>query len=474
MSNVKLDKILKFIKDESVEYIDFRFTDILGQFHHITYKAKHADRKVLSEGVFFDGSSIRGWKGIENSDMLLIPDLDSAFLDEFTVQKTLIIICDVVDPIEGAAYQFDPRNIAKKAVALLREKKIAENAYFGPEVEFFIFDEIRYKDDAMHSYFKINSNEGPGNNATNIPSGNLGHRADLKGGYFPVQPIDTLHDIRSEICNVIEKFGLSSRFHHHEVAAAGQCEIDFEYADLVQSADNVQKFKYAVKNVAASYGKTATFMPKPIYNDNGSGMHVHMSLWKNNANLFYSKSSEYAELSEFALYCIGGIIKHARVLNAFTNPSTNSYKRLVPGFEAPVNLAYSMRNRSASIRIPCSNSSGAKRIEVRFPDPTANPYLAFSAMLLAALDGVKNKIHPGEAIDKNLYQLKSSELKKIPSVCGSLSDALKELERGAGFLVEDGVFTDEFIKNYINLKKKEVQALDLHPHPIEFKMYYSN
>jgi len=474
MSKLNAEKILKKIKDENIEFVDFRFTDLLGQFHHITYKAKYVNGDLLTNGIFFDGSSIAGWKGIENSDMLLAPDLTTAFLDEFTVQKTLILICDVQDPVEGDSYQFDPRNIAKKAYLALKKSKIADHAYFGPEVEFFIFDEILFKNDDMHSYFKIRSNEGPNNNDIELPGGNLGHRTSLKGGYFPVQPIDTLHDIRAEISNVIESFGLRSRFHHHEVAAAGQCEIDFEYADLIQAADNVQKFKYAVKNVAASYGKTATFMPKPIANDNGSGMHVHQSIWKGDTNLFYSKNGKYAEFSDIGLYYIGGIIRHAKALNAFTNPSTNSYKRLVPGFEAPVNLAYSMRNRSAAIRIPCKQSIHATRIEVRFPDPTANAYLAFSAMLMAGLDGIRNKIHPGEAVEKNLYHLKASEAKKIPSVCGTLREALIEVEKDKKFLLVDSVFSEEFIANYINLKMNEVKMLEASPHPLEFQLYYSN
>lgn len=463
--------ILKMIKDHKVENVDFRFTDSKGKFHHITYRATHVDEVVLQQGLGFDGSSIEGWKEINESDMLIKPDLSTAHLDVFTEQSCLILICDVIDPMTGEGYERDPRTVAKKAEAFVKKSGVGDVVYIGPEAEFFVFDDIRFSNDPHKVMYKIDSEEGPHNNCTKYPMGNFGHRPDYKGGYFPVQPVDSLFDVRCEMVSCLKEFGLVPTLHHHEVAAS-QCEIGFEYSTLVNSADNIQKFKYVVHNVAARHGKTATFMPKPIFGDNGSGMHTHQSIWKGGKPLFY-KEGGYADLSETAIYYIGGIIKHAKAINAFANPTTNSYKRLVPGYEAPVQLAYSARNRSAAIRIPYVHSPKAKRIEVRFPDPTANPYLAFAAMLMAGIDGIKNKIHPGEAIDKNLYNLSEKESKKVPTVCRSLREALEHLDKDRAFLKQGGVFSDDLIDSYIALKMPEVEAWEMAPHPIEFKMYYS-
>lgn len=467
----KAEDILSLIKSEAVEQIDFRFTDILGKFHHITYKASNFSQSLLGHGIAFDGSSILGWKEINESDMLLKPDLETATMDPFTATPCLIIFCNVFDPVTGKPYIRDPRSVMIRAEEYLKKSGVGEAAYFGPETEFFIFDDIRFINDPNMTSFEIDSHEGSYNSDTKFANGNSGHRPGCKGGYFPVQPVDSLFDIRSEISTVLEGIGLKPILHHHEVAAS-QCEIGFEYSTPMHSADNVQKFKYVVKNVANSYGKTATFMPKPIYGDNGSGMHIHQSIWKKGKNLFY-KAGTYADLSETCLYYIGGIIEHARAINAFANPTTNSYKRLVPGFEAPVKLAYSARNRSAAIRIPYSHEEKAKRIEVRFPDPTANPYLAFSSMLLAGIDGIKNKIHPGNAIDKNLYALTSKEDAHIPKVSASLYESLKHLDKDREFLKKGDVFSDDLIDKYIDIKMNEVRAWEMAPHPIEFKMYYS-
>ncbi len=467
----KAEEILSLLKKEVIEQVDFRFTDTLGKLHHITYKASNLTKSLLEYGIGFDGSSISGWKEINESDMQLKPDLDSWIMDPFTAMPCMIIFCNVFDPTTGKPYLRDPRSLVIRAEEYLKKSGVGEIAFFGPEIEFFIFDDVRYSITPNKAYCRVDSHEGPYNSGTKFANGNTGHRPDYKGGYFPVQPIDSLFDIRSEICSVLEEIGLKSTLHHHEVAAS-QCEIGFEYSTPMHSADNVQKFKYAVKNVADSYGKTATFMPKPVYGDNGSGMHTHQSIWKKGKNLFF-KTGNYAELSESCLYYIGGIIKHAQAINAFTNPTTNSYKRLVPGFEAPVQLAYSARNRSAAIRIPFSNGEKAKRIEVRFPDPTANPYLAFAAMLLAGIDGIKNKIHPGSAIDKNLYALTPKEEKLIPKVSGSLCESLKQLSKDREFLKKGDVFSDDLIDSYIDLKMNEVRTWEMAPHPIEFKMYYS-
>ena len=425
----------------------------------------------FESGHAFDGSSIAGWKGIQASDMLLMPDASTARLDPFSDETMLIISCDVLEPSDGKPYDRCPRGIAKRAEAYLKQSGIGDVAYFGPEPEFFIFDGVTWNVDMSGCFVKIKSEEAPWSTGIDYEAGNMGHRAPVKGGYFPVPPADTLMDIRNAMSLALEEQGVEVEVHHHEVASAGQCEIGTRFAPLVQRADWLQILKYTVWNVAASYGKTATFMPKPIVGDNGSGMHCHQSVWKGGQNLFAGNG--YAGLSDFALYYIGGIIKHAKALNAFTNPSTNSYKRLVPGYEAPVLLAYSARNRSASCRIPSTATPKAKRVEVRFPDPTANPYLAFAAMLMAGLDGIANKIDPGPAMDKDLYDLPPKELKKIPTVCGSLREALQNLDKDRNFLKAGGVFNDDFIDAYIELKMKEVMRFEMTPHPVEFDMYYS-
>ena len=425
---------------------------------------------MFEDGVMFDGSSISGWKSINESDMILMPDASTAFLDPFAAQATMIIVCDVIEPSTGQSYGRDPRSTAKRAEAYLGNTRIGDTAYFGPELEFFVFDDVKFHLSGTGNSYEVDSEEMPKNTGKSYDTGNMGHRPGVKGGYFPVQPIDSLSDLRAEMLSVLGEVGIVPVIHHHEVAP-GQCELGFDFSTLTATADNVQKYKYVVHNVAHSYGKTATFMPKPISGDNGSGMHCHQSIWKGGKPLFAGNG--YADLSEMCLYYIGGIIKHAKALNAFTNASTNSYKRLIPGFEAPVLLAYSARNRSASIRIPYVASPKAKRIEVRFPDPTANPYLAFAAMLMAGLDGIENKIHPGDAMDKNLYDLPPEELKDVPTVCGSLREALAALDADRTFLKKGDVFTDDQINSYIELKMHEVYNLEHTPHPIEFQMYYS-
>jgi len=463
--------VLKMAKDNEAKFVDFRFTDTKGKEQHVTVPVSQFSMDKFENGHAFDGSSIAGWKGIEASDMLLYPDPDSAFLDPFREETTICITCDVIEPSDGKGYDRDPRSLAKRAEAYLKASGLGDTAYFGPEPEFFIFDQIRWGEDMSGCFVKIDSEEASWSSGEKLDGGNFGHRPSVKGGYFPVPPVDSLQDIRSEMCLLLEAMGVPVEVHHHEVAGAGQCEIGTKFSTLVERADWLQKLKYVVHNVAASYGKTATFMPKPVVGDNGSGMHVHQSVWKGGANLF--SGNAYSGLSEFALYYIGGIIKHARALNAITNPGTNSYKRLVPGFEAPVKLAYSARNRSASIRIPYVSNPKARRIEVRFPDPTANPYLAFAAMLMAGLDGVENKIHPGEAADKNLYDLPPEEDAKIPTVCSSLEQALEYLDKDRGFLTKAGVFSDEMIDAYMGLKMEEVTRFRMTTHPIEFDMYYS-
>ncbi len=464
------NKVLQLIKEHDAQFVSFRFTDPKGKWQHTDFYSKQVDAELLENGVMFDGSSISGWKSINESDMILMPQLDSAFMDPFTAQPTVVVFCDVLEPATGSGYMRDPRSTAKRAEAYLKYTGIADTAYFGPELEFFIFDDVRYANEMNGSFVQIDSEEGPYNTGRDYESGNLAHRPTVKGGYFPVQPIDSLNDIRAEMLSVLDMVGVEPILHHHEVAPS-QCELGFMFSTLLQTADNVQKYKYVVHNVAHSYGKTATFMPKPIYGDNGSGMHTHQSLWKSSKPLF--AGSLYADLSETCLYYIGGIIKHAKALNAFTNPSTNSYKRLIPGFEAPVLLAYSARNRSASIRIPYVSSPKAKRIEVRFPDPTANPYYAFTAMLMAGLDGIENKIHPGDAMDKNLYDLPPEELKGVPTVCGSLREALEALDKDRAFLKKGDVFNDDQIDAYIDLKMQDVYAWEHTPSPKEFEMYYS-
>ena len=466
-------ELAKYIEENEVVFINFRFTDPRGKWHHITYNANQVSENIFQKGVMFDGSSIAGWKEINNSDMVIKPDYHTGFFDPFSNYKTLIFICDVIDPDDNGFYERDPRSTARKAEAYLTKSGLADKAFFGPELEFFIFDSVRFKVEMNECSFNLDSYEGSynSNNKYDNIEPNLGHRPGVKGGYMPVTPMDNLNNIRSEISLMLEKVGLIPILHHHEVAP-GQCELGFKYSTLLDTADNVQKYKYVVHNIADRFGKSATFMPKPIRGDNGSGMHVHQSLWKGTDPLFAGE--EYAGLSEICLYYIGGIMKHAKAINAFTNPTTNSYKRLVPGYEAPVLLAYSSRNRSSSIRIPHVHSRNEKRIEVRFPDPASNPYYAFAAMLMAGIDGIKNKIHPGRAAEKNLYQLSIEELAAIETVSTSLAESLQALSDDREFLKAGGVFTDDQIDSYIQLKLSEVSEVDQTPHPVEFKLYYSN
>jgi glutamine synthetase len=463
--------VMKMIKDNEVKFIDLRFTDTRGKEQHVSVPTKAFDDSKFSDGHAFDGSSIAGWKGIQASDMLLMPDPASANMDPFTDEPTLLLTCDVVEPSDGKGYDRDPRSIAKRGEAYLKSTGIGDTAYFGPEPEFFVFDSVSWNVGMSGSFVKIQSVEAPWASSEEMEGGNMGHRPAVKGGYFPVPPVDSLQDIRSAMCLALEEMGVEVEVHHHEVAAPGQCEIGTKFNSLVKRADWMMIMKYVIHNVAHSYGKTATFMPKPVVGDNGSGMHVHQSLWKGKENLF--SGNGYAGLSELALYYIGGIIKHAKALNAITNPGTNSYKRLVPGFEAPINLAYSARNRSASVRIPYVANPKARRIEVRFPDPTANPYLAFTAMMMAGLDGIQNKVHPGDPIDKNLYDLPPEEAKKVPNVCSSLDMALDHLDKGREFLTRGGVFSNDMIDAYIALKMEEVTAFRMTTHPLEYQMYYS-
>ncbi|MFN9105300.1 MAG: type I glutamate--ammonia ligase [Betaproteobacteria bacterium] len=464
-------EVMKMIADNEVKFVDLRFTDTKGKEQHVSVPAKAFDEGKFEQGHAFDGSSISGWKGIEASDMLLMPDADSARMDPFREENTLIVTCDVHEPSTGKGYERDPRSLAKRAEAYLKSTGVGDTAYFGPEPEFFIFDSVTWNVDMSGCFVKIKSEEAPWSTGLDYEAGNLAHRPGLKGGYFPVPPTDSMQDIRSEMCLLLEQQGVEVEVHHHEVAAPGQCEIGTKFSTLVKRADWLQILKYTVWNVAASYGKTATFMPKPVVGDNGSGMHVHQSIWKDGTNLFAGNG--YAGLSDFALYYIGGIIKHARALNAITNPGTNSYKRLVPGFEAPVKLAYSARNRSASIRIPYVSNPKGRRIEVRFPDPTANPSMAFAAMKMAGLYGVQNKIHPGDPADKNLYDLPPEEDAKIPTVCSSLDQALEALDRDREFLTRGGVFSNEMIDAYIELKMADVTRFRMTTHPVEYDMYYS-
>ncbi len=463
--------VLDLISKESAKFVDFRFTDTRGKEQHVSVPSHTVDEELFEDGKMFDGSSIAGWKGINESDMILMPDPTSAVIDPFFEEASVILRCDVIEPTTMQGYERDPRSLAKRAEAYLKSTGIADTAYFGPENEFFIFDDVRWGADISGSFCKIDSQEAGWNSERVYEGGNIGHRPGIKGGYFPVPPVDALQDIRSAMCLAMEDMGLKTEVHHHEVATAGQCEIGVAFGHLLQKADEVQVLKYAVMNVAHAYGKTATFMPKPLVGDNGSGMHVHQSLAKSGKNLF--SGNLYGGLSELALHYIGGIIKHARALNALTNASTNSYKRLVPGFEAPVMLAYSARNRSASIRIPYVSSPQKRRIEVRFPDATANPYFAFSAMMLAGLDGILNKIHPGEAMDKDLYDLPPEEEKNIPQVCYALDMALEHLDKDRAFLKAGGVFTDDVIDAYIKLKMQDVTRLRMTTHPVEFDLYYS-
>jgi glutamine synthetase len=462
---------MKMMKDNNVKFVYFRFTYTRGKEQHVSMPVDIVDADMFTEGKMFDGSSISGWKGINESDMILMPDPDTAVMDPFTDEPTLIVSCDVVEPATGEGYDRCPRSLAKRAEAYLKSTGIADTAYFGPEPEFFVLDDVRWGADMSGAFYKVDSEEAEWNSERVFEEGNIGHRPGLKGGYFPVPPVDSLHDVRSAMCLAMEEMGVKVEVHHHEVATAGQCEIGTMFNTLVKRADWNQKLKYCVHNVAHAYGKTATFMPKPLVGDNGNGMHVHQSLAKDGVNLF--SGDQYGGLSETALFYIGGIIKHARALNAFTNASTNSYKRLVPGFEAPVMLAYSARNRSASIRIPYVANPKARRIEVRFPDPTANPYLAFAAMMMAGLDGIQNKIHPGDAMDKDLYDLPAEEAAAIPTVCHSFDQALESLDADRAFLTAGGVFTDDMISAYIDLKMDEITRLRMTTHPVEFDMYYS-
>ncbi len=472
MAEIKAPKdVLNMIKEEKVEIVDLRFMDFPGMWQHCSYPVSEIDEGTFEEGLGFDGSSIRGWQAINESDMLIKPVAESAFIDPFFKAKTLVMICNICDPVTGEDYSRDPRNIARKAENYLKSLGIADTAYFGPEAEFFVFDDARFDQNQHEGYYHLDSVEGAWNSGR-IESPNLGYKIRYKEGYFPVPPTDSMMDLRSDMVLTMQKIGLTLEAQHHEVATGGQAEIDMKFAPLVQMADNLLKFKYVIKNTAKLYNKTVTFMPKPLFGDNGSGMHVHMSLWKNKQNLFAGEG--YAGLSEMAMYAIGGILKHAPSLCAFTNPTTNSYKRLVPGYEAPVNLAYSRRNRSASIRIPLySASPRAKRLEFRCPDPSSNPYLAFSAILMAALDGIQNKIDPGDPLDKDIYDLEPQELAKVPKTPGSLREALNNLSNDNAYMLRGDVFTPDVIDTWINYKMvKEVEAIDLRPHPWEFVMYY--
>jgi len=470
MTMANAETVLKTIRDKEVKFLDLRFTDPRGKLQHLTMDAAVVDEDIFADGVMFDGSSIVGWKPINESDMTLMPDPETAHLDPFYAQATLGVFCDVLEPTTGEPYTRDPRTTAKKAEAYLRQTGVGDTVYFGPEAEFFIFDDVRFTAEPYDCGFHLHSTELPTNTGTEYEMGNLGHRPRTKGGYFPVNPVDSCQDIRSEMISVMSEMGISTEKHHHEVGAA-QHELGIKHDTLTRTADFMQLYKYVVHNVAHAYGKTATFMPKPVFGDNGSGMHCHQSIWKGDTPLFAGNG--YADLSETCLWYIGGIIRHARAINAFSNPTTNSYKRLVPGYEAPVLLAYSSRNRSASCRIPHAVSPKGKRVEVRFPDPAANPYLAFAAMLMAGLDGIENRIHPGDAMDKDLYDLPPEELKDVPTVATSLREACENLDRDRAFLKKGGVFTDDQIDGYLRVKMEEVDRFEQTPHPVEFDMYYS-
>lgn len=464
------DTMLKTISDENIEYVDIRFTDPRGKLQHVTVMADQVDTDFIEEGFMFDGSSIAGWKSIEASDMKLMIDTDSAYIDPFYAEKTLCVHCSVVEPDTGEAYERDPRGTAEKAEAYLKSSGIGDVAYMGPEAEFFLFDNVRYSNEMNKVSFEVDALDASWNTDTDFEMGNTGHRPGVKGGYFPVNPVDDGQDIRSEMLSTMKRLGMKVDKHHHEVASC-QHELGLIFGSLTKQGDELQKFKYVIHNVAQAYGKSATFMPKPIAGDNGTGMHVNMSIWKGGKPLF--AGDKYADLSQEAIYYIGGILKHAKSLNAFTNPGTNSYKRLIPGFEAPVLRAYSARNRSGCVRIPWTESPKAKRVEARFPDPSSNPYLCFSALLMAGLDGIKNKINPGEAMDKNLYDLPAEELADIPTVCGSLREAVEELQKDHEYLLAGDVFTKDQIDGYIDLKMEEIEKYEHTPHPVEYGMYYS-
>ncbi|MBA4800376.1 MULTISPECIES: type I glutamate--ammonia ligase [Euryhalocaulis] len=463
------EEILKTIKDEDIDFVDLRFTDPRGKMHHVTFDISMVDEDFFEDGAMFDGSSIEGWKAINESDMTLMPDTSVYQLDPFYQQPTLSVFCDVLEPNTGQPYERCPRSTAKRAESYLQQAGIGDSAFFGPEAEFFVFDDVRWNTSQDETGYALDSTELPANSGSHYEGGNMGHRPGPKGGYFPVPPIDSAQDLRSEMLAVMTELGLEPEKHHHEVAPA-QHELGMKFSSLTEMADRMQLYKYIVHNVSAAFGKTATFMPKPMWNDNGSGMHVHQSIWKDGKPLF--AGDRYADLSETCLHYIGGIIKHARAINAFSNASTNSYKRLVPGFEAPVLLAYSARNRSASIRVPHSPSPKGKRIEARFPDAAGNPYLIFTALLMAGLDGIENKIDPGSALDKNLYDLPPEELEGVPTVCRSLREALEALSDDREFLKKGGVMSDDQIDSYIDLKMEEVLRFETHPHPVEFDMYY--
>lgn len=465
------NNIYKLVEEHEIEFVDLRFSDLRGKEHHVTVPVSKIDDNFFKYGKAFDGSSLSGWQNINKSDLLLVPDLSTAVVDPFCEAPTLIIRCDVFDPDTQAPYSRDPRGVAKRAEDYLSKSGIADLCYFGQEVEFFIFDDARWDTQMNSCFYEVDSEEASWNTGKVMENGNMGHRPRTKGGYFPVPPVDSSHDLRSHMCKALEHVGLVPEVHHHEVATCGQNEITTRYSTLLHKCDEMLAFKYVIQNVAHAHNKTVTFMPKPLVGDNGSGLHCHQSLAKNGKNLFAGK--EYAGLSEMALYYIGGIIKHARALNAFTNPSTNSYKRLVPGFEAPVTMVYSEGNRSAGIRIPHVFSDKEKRIEARFPDAMANPYLAFSAMLMAGLDGIRNKIHPGEAVDENLYDMPAERVKAMPSLCSSLEQALDSLEKDYEFLLEGGVFTKDLIDSYIAIKREEVTRVNMTTHPVEFDLYYS-
>jgi glutamine synthetase len=468
MSNAA--EVLKTIKDNDVKYVDLRFTDPRGKMQHVTMDASAIDEDAFADGIMFDGSSIAGWKAINESDMTLMMDPEAAAIDPFFAQTTLAIFCDILEPSTGEPYNRDPRTTAKKAIAYLQSLGIGDTAYFGPEAEFFLFDDVRFSTEPYSTGFEVDSTELPTNTSASYEAGNLGHRPRTKGGYFPVPPIDSAQDIRSDMLMYMAQMGVTVEKHHHEVGAA-QHELGIKFATLIAAADGLQVYKYCIHQTAQAYGKTATFMPKPVFGDNGSGMHVHQSIWKGDTPVF--AGNRYADLSEECLFYIGGILKHAKAINAFTNPTTNSYKRLVPGYEAPVLLAYSARNRSASCRIPHVASPKGKRVEVRFPDPGANPYLGFTAMLMAGLDGIKNKLNPGDAMDKDLYDLPPEELKDIPTVSGSLREALASLDADRDFLKAGGVFDDDQIDAYLELKMEENMRYEMTPHPVEYDMYYS-
>jgi glutamine synthetase len=470
MANTAAD-ILKRIKDEEIEWVDLRFTDPKGKWQHLSMVSSVLGEDELTDGLMFDGSSIAGWKAINESDMILKPDLDAVYVDPFSATPMMIVFCDIVEPSTGELYSRDPRSTAKRAEAYLKNTGIGDTIYVGPEAEFFVFDDVRFENSYSTSYYKIDDIELPTNSGREYEVGNLAHRPRAKGGYFPVAPVDSAQDIRAEMVSTMLEMGLPCDKHHHEVAAA-QHELGLTFGTLVETADRMQIYKYVVHMVAHAYGKTATFMPKPIKEDNGSGMHTHMSLWDGGKPLFAGNG--YAGLSDMCLYFIGGVIKHAKALNAFTNPSTNSYKRLVPGYEAPVLLAYSSRNRSASCRIPYGAGTKAKRVEFRFPDALANPYLCYSALLMAGLDGIQNRIHPGDPMDKNLYDLPPAELANVPTVCGSLREALDALEADMEFLLKGDVFGREQIEAYIELKREDVARWEMTPSPVEFDMYYSS